>query len=75
MKPIGPTQSRILDALQSGEWVRGRDLHARACPGTRFEALFAVIERLRDRGYEIEADQSGTLSKGYRLVQRQSRAA
>lgn len=75
MKPLGPAQIRILDALQSGEWVRGRDLHARACPGTRFEALFAVIERLRDRGYEIEADQSGTLSKGYRLVQRQSRAA
>lgn len=58
---LGRRQRAILARLQSGEWVKGRDLANDV--GVLAHLLWHYVERLRDRGFEIEADQR----RGYRL--------
>lgn len=64
MMRLGHRQRAILDRLQSGEWVPGRTLADDT--GVLSAILWHYVERLRDRGYEIEGDQR----RGYRLAQR-----
>lgn len=62
MQPLGKKQRVILSVLQQQEWIKGRDLAERI--GVPHHVLCPYIERLRDRGFEIE----GHGSKGYRLA-------
>lgn len=59
---LGPKQTAILERLASHEWVKGRELSdsVEVLPSI----IFHYIERLRDRGFDIE----GHSSKGYRLI-------
>lgn len=63
MARLGHRQRAILARLNQGEWVKGRELAADV--GVLGHLLWHYIERLRDRGYEIEADQR----RGYRIAQ------
>lgn len=63
MPHLGPRQRAILARLSDGDWVKGRSLADDV--GVLASILFAYIERLRARGYEIE----GNNVRGYRLIE------
>ena len=58
----------VLDALRPGKWVHGSKLEAIAYPGMSKGNLKSLIHRMRREGYEIEGEQKGSASRGYRLI-------
>lgn len=64
MKRLGHSQRAILAQLDGGNWVKGREMAASL--GVPHTALWPYIERLRDRGYQIEACNV----RGYRIINR-----
>jgi hypothetical protein len=62
------TTAAIIERLKCGEWVRGPELRAYACPHSGLKNVHMAIHKLRRRGYEIESDHVGPKSRGYRLV-------
>lgn len=64
MKRLGHSQRAILAQLDGGQWIKGRDLADRL--GVPHTVIWPYIERLRDRGFEIEACNV----RGYRIVNR-----
>lgn len=64
MKRLGHSQRAILAQLDGGHWIKGRELADRL--GVPHTVIWPYIERLRDRGFEIEACNV----RGYRIVNR-----
>lgn len=69
MTRLGHSQRAILAQLDGGEWIKGRILAERI--GVPATVIWPYIERLRDRGVQIEACNV----RGYRLAQQISLAA
>ena len=61
---LGRRQKAILARLDHGDWVNGRVLADDV--GVLHAIMFTYINRLRDRGFEIE----GHNVRGYRLARR-----
>ena len=61
---LGRRQRAILARLDHGDWVNGRVLADDV--GVQHAIMFTYINRLRDRGFEIEGHQQ----RGYRLARR-----
>lgn len=61
-------RAAVLEALRPGKWVHGEKLWRLAYPGMARVNLRSLIYRMRREGYEIEAEQAGPSSRGYRLI-------
>lgn len=61
-------RAKVLEALRPGKWVHGPKLSALVYPGRGSGSIRHLIARMREEGYEIEGEQLGTSSRGYRLI-------
>lgn len=61
-------RAKVLEMLRPGKWVHGRKLSEAVYPGRGPASIRYLISRMRDEGYEIEGEQLGTMSRGYRLI-------
>lgn len=64
-KPLGRKQRIILETLAPDAWTPGPVLADKI--GVPKHIVWPYIERLRDRGYQIEGEGTGTAKRGYRL--------